>query len=128
MMITAVYAALLAVLFVVLSVAVIRQRRRLQVALGSGGHSALQRAIRVQANFAEYTPFALLLLFLAEYSGLAGFWLHLLGALLVLGRLSHAYGVSQDPEPLKFRVIGMALTFSVLLLSALAILVLYVSR
>ena len=84
--------------------------------------------MRVQANFAEYTPFALLLLFLAEYSGLAGFWLHLLGALLVLGRLSHAYGVSQDPEPLKFRVIGMVLTFSMLLLSALAILVLYVSR
>ncbi|GHG60145.1 glutathione S-transferase [Alishewanella longhuensis] len=127
-MITGIYAALLALLFIILSLAVITKRRQLQVALGSGGHSALERAIRVHANFAEYTPIALILLFLAETNGLAAPWLHVLGSMLVLGRLSHAYGVSQTKEPLQFRVWGMLLTFGVLTLSALAILVLVLVR
>ncbi|MBU2115457.1 MAG: MAPEG family protein, partial [Gammaproteobacteria bacterium] len=52
----------------------------------------------------------------------------ILGIALLLGRLSHAWGVQQLKEPLKFRVFGMVLTFCVLLLSALAILLLYVSK
>lgn len=127
-MITGLYAALLALLFVVLSVAVIKRRRQFQVALGTGGHSAIERATRVHANFAEYTPMALLLLFLAETNGLAPAWLHLLGGMLVIGRLSHAYGVSKTIEPLKYRVFGMVLTFSVIVLSALAILGLLLVR
>ena len=71
---------------------------------------------------------ALLLMFLAEYNGLAPLYLHILGIALLLGRLSHAWGVQQLKEPLKFRVFGMVLTFCVLLLSALAILLLYVSK
>lgn len=127
-MTTALYAALLALIFIVLSVAVVRQRRRFQVALGDGGHAPLQRAIRAHANFAEYVPLALLVLFLAEYSGLQPTLVHLLGIILLCARISHAFGVSKEPEPLKFRVLGMVLTFSVLLLSALAILVIAASR
>lgn len=127
-MITGLYAALLALLFIVLSVAVIKKRRQFQVALGTGGHSAIERAIRVHANFAEYTPMALILLFLAESNGLAAPWLHVLGCMLLVGRLSHAYGVSKTVEPLQFRVLGMVLTFSVIALSAVAILVLQLVR
>ena len=123
-MTTALYAALLGLMFVVLSIKVIKQRRRYQVGIGSKGELALERAIRVHGNFAEYVPFALLLMFLAEYSGLAPLYLHVLGMVLILGRLSHAFGVQQIKEPLKFRVFGMLLTFAVLLLSAVAILVL----
>lgn len=126
-MTTAIYAALLAVIFIALSIKVIKQRQRFQIGIGSNGEIALERAIRVHANFAEYVPFALLLLFLAEHSGLAPVYVHILGASLIIGRLSHAFGVSQLQEPLKFRVFGMLLTFGVLLLSALAILVLKLS-
>jgi len=124
MMTTALYAALLGLMFVALSINVIAKRRQLMVGLGSNGETNLERRIRVHANFAEYVPFALLLMFLAEHNGLASIYLHLLGIALLVGRLSHAYGVSQLKEPLKFRVFGMILTFSVLILSAVAILLL----
>ncbi|MBV2129265.1 MAPEG family protein [Arsukibacterium indicum] len=127
-MTTALYAGILAILFIVLSIRVITRRNQYQVAIGSDGQILLERAIRVHANFAEYVPFALLLMFLAEYSGLAPLYLHILGVALLVGRLSHAYGVSQQQEPLKFRVFGMILTFTVLLLAALAIFMLYGSR
>ena len=127
-MTTALYAAILGLFFLLLSVNVVAKRRRFQVGIGSKGELCLERAIRVHANFAEYVPFALLLMFLAEYSGLAPLYLHILGVTLLVGRLSHAWGVQQLKEPLKFRVFGTVLTFCVLLLSALAILLLYVSK
>ena len=127
-MITALYAALLALFYIVLSFKVVGKRRQFKVGIGSNGEMALERAIRVHGNFAEYVPFALLLIFMAEYSGLAPLYLHILGAALLLGRLSHAWGVRQVSEPLKFRVFGTVLTLTVLLLSAVAILVLYSSR
>lgn len=127
-MITALYAALLGLMFIALSIKVIAKRRQFQVGIGSKGEMALERAIRVHANFAEYVPFALLLMFLAEHSGLAAIYLHILGIALLLGRLSHAWGVRQLKEPFKFRVFGMVLTFSVIALSALTIMVLYFVR
>lgn len=127
-MTTAFYAGILAILFIVLSFRVIAKRNQYKVALGSDGHSLLERAIRVHANFAEYVPFALLLMFLAEYSGLAPLYLHILGIALVIGRLSHAFGVSQQQEPLKFRVFGMILSMLVILAAAFACIVLYALR
>ena len=43
--------------------------------------------------------------------------------LLVLGRMSHAYGVNQVRESFAFRVSGMAMTFTVILTAAAAILI-----
>jgi len=63
--ITAFYAALLAVLFLVLSVRVIGWRRESRVEFGHGEDSELLRRMRVHANFAEYVPFTLLLMALA---------------------------------------------------------------
>ena len=65
MVVTAFYAALLAPLFVVLSVRVILFRRGSGSTLGDGGDPVLLRRIRVQANFAEYVPLALILMGLA---------------------------------------------------------------
>lgn len=111
MPITAVYASLLALLFVALCARVIKLRRRFQVALGDGGEPELLRAIRAQGNFAEYVPLALLLIALAESAGAAGLWVHLLGLLLLLGRGLHAWGVSAVREDLRLRIVGMLATF-----------------
>jgi uncharacterized membrane protein YecN with MAPEG domain len=47
-------------------------------------------------------------------------WITLcIGVLLVLGRLVHAIGVGQDPEISGSRTLGMALTFTALLVSGL---------
>jgi uncharacterized protein len=118
MRIIPVYAALLAVLFVYLSVRVISIRRVARIGIGTGGNAKLARASRVQANFAEYVPFALLLLAMLELKSLMPLILHGLGAALLIGRGLHAYGVSGDPENLRFRVSGMMVTFTVILLSA----------
>ena len=118
MPITAVYAALLTPLFVFLSVRVIGFRRRAGAALGDGGNQALLRRIRVQGNFAEYVPLALVLLGLAESLNASVWLLHSLGVVLLVGRVSHALGVSRADEPFVLRVTGMALTFTMLLLAA----------
>lgn len=116
--ITALYAGLLSLHFIVLSLRVIRTRRESRVPLGDGGVQALLRSLRVQANFAEYVPLGLILIALAEAQQLAGWLLHGLGLALLIGRLLHAAGVSRDPEPYRLRVAGMSLTFTVLALGA----------
>jgi uncharacterized membrane protein YecN with MAPEG domain len=74
----------------------------------------LLRRMRVHANFAEYVPLALLLMALAESLQTWPWLLHLLGLVLLMGRLSHAYGVSQPRENFSFRVFGMEATLSVI--------------
>ncbi|MGZ9080482.1 MAG: MAPEG family protein, partial [Burkholderiales bacterium] len=60
MIVTPLYAALLGLWLLVLSLRVVQQRRAARVSLGDGGNTALQRAIRAQGNFVEYVPLALL--------------------------------------------------------------------
>lgn len=105
------YAPLLAVLFVVLSVRTLRLRRQLRIPIGDSGDPRLKRAMRVHANFAEYVPFTLLLVLLAEMQGAPAALLHAACASLLIGRLSHALGVSRTDENYRYRVLGMALTF-----------------
>ncbi len=118
---TATYAALLGILFFVLSVRIIILRYRHQVSLGDGDNKILRRAIRAHANFIEYTPFILLLIFFAELQGGAQWLLHLLGAGLLLGRTVHAAAISRVPEVTVLRVAGMTLTFAVLLLAVVVL-------
>jgi uncharacterized protein len=117
-MTVALYAALLAAMFFILSIRVIGQRRQSQTALGIGADANLERAVRVHANFSEYVPFALLLMFFVEEAGYPNWLMHVLGSVLITGRLSHAYGVSRSPENFRFRVTGMAMTFTILLTCA----------
>lgn len=121
-MITPIYAALLAFLYIYLCVRVIKLRIRYQVGIGSGNQPELERAIRVQGNFSEYVPFALLLVWMLETVAVSVIWVHCFGLLLLIGRALHAYGVSQVKETLKFRQMGMMSTFAVILLSALMLL------
>lgn len=111
------YAGVLAFVYLVLTFRTIMLRGRLRVGIGDGGDKALQRAIRAHANFAEYVPFALVLLLLLTSVGAGPGLLHLLGGALVIGRILHGYGVSQVHEKLIFRQIGMVLTTAVIAIS-----------
>ena len=113
-----IYAALMAIMFVVLSIRTIRQRRQLKINLGDAGNKDMQRAMRVHANFAEYVPLSLLMIYLVEQSGVYAWFVHALCMGLLVGRVSHAYGVSQQRENFAFRVTGMYLTFTVLIACA----------
>ena len=119
MPITAFYAALLAGLFIFLSVRVIAQRREARIEVGAGDSPELLRRMRVHANFAEYVPFALLLMALAESLKAPSLVLHVLSLILLAGRLIHAYGLSQTPHILRYRVLGMTATFIVIGVTAL---------
>jgi uncharacterized membrane protein YecN with MAPEG domain len=119
--IIAIYTPVFALLFVVLSVNVIRTRRREKVGLGAGGNVAVERAMRVHANFSEYVPITLLLLLILEQSGGNILLLHALFVVLLAGRIIHAWGVSQKKENFTFRVSGMILTFTVIMTASIAI-------
>ena len=119
---TSVYAVLLALLFLALSVRAMLGRRRTRVTLGDGASEDLRRRLRAHANFAEYTPFALILMALLELQGAGGIVLNIIGLLLLAGRLAHAFGISRIPEHLPARSIGMGLTILSMLLSCLALL------
>jgi uncharacterized membrane protein YecN with MAPEG domain len=126
MQITPFYAAILGLLFIRLSVRTLLLRRQLKIAIGDGGNPQMLRAMRVHANFAEYVPLSLLLIAMFEMRG-GQFWLvHALCLCLLIGRMSHFYGVSQLSEKLAFRVFGMTMTFTALGGAALGILVPYI--
>jgi len=126
MPITSLYAGLLALLFVALSVRAVLLRRRLGIAIGDAGNAVMLRAMRAQANCAEYAPLGLLLIALVEQGGASARFIHLLGLSLLIGRVVHALGVSRVKERYAYRVIGMVLTFSVIISAALRLLSVYI--
>lgn len=120
MTITPVYAGLLGLLYVALALNVISIRRAQHISLGDGGDDRLQRRMRAHGNFAEYTAFSLLLIGFAEFNGAAAPLLHALGLALLAGRLLHAYALTADRPIAGGRTVGMVLTFTTLVVAALA--------
>jgi uncharacterized protein len=116
------YAGLLGLLLIALSAQVVLARRRYRVGLGAGSEAGLQQAIRVQANFVEYVPFAVILLVMAELSGLPLPALHGVGILLVASRVLHAIGLTQSPGRSFGRFYGTAGTWLVIVALSLWIL------
>ena len=116
-----VYAAVLALLFVLLSLNVIRLRRAHRIGLGAAGNEALERRIRAHANFAEYAPFTLLLLAMAELRGAPAVFLHVLCLCLLVGRIAHARGISPVAEGARLRFVGMAATFTAIVGAAVLV-------
>jgi len=118
LLITAIIASALTIIFIKLSFAVIGLRRKNRVGLGSGGHEDLERAIRAQGNFAEYVPFGIILIACLELNG-APWWLVALpGIALIMGRVIHAKGMQVPPPDFSKRVLGMKLTFITLIVLA----------
>lgn len=112
--ITPYYAAILALLFIGLSVRTIKARREHKVAIGDGGEKSILRASRVHANFSEYVPFTLLLIAMLEIQSYSEWIIHGLCIALVSARIAHAYGVSQTDENFKFRIFGTATTINII--------------
>lgn len=117
---TAVFASILALMFIKLSFNVIGFRRKNKVSLGAGGVDELERAMRAHGNFAEYVPLGLFLMGALELNGAPLELVAILGTLLVVGRYFHAKGINEPPPEFTNRVRGMKLTFAALGLSAAA--------
>ena len=93
MFVTPLYAGVLALWFVILSVRVVNLRRR-GMSFGDNGEIGVIRIVRAQANFAEYVPLALLLMGFLEVNHYSIYVLHALGVMLVVARLFHGFALS----------------------------------
>jgi uncharacterized membrane protein YecN with MAPEG domain len=118
MTVTLLYASLLTLWFIILSVRVIRYRGTASISLGDGGDPILQRRIRGHGNFVDYAPLALILMGLLEFAGAGTVLLHTIGGLLMVGRLAHGWALSFTEGNVPARVGGMVLTFAALVIGA----------
>src|SRR5262245_2821156 len=116
--ITALYAGLLGFLGLVLASRVVQHRQRHQIALGDEGNEDMQRAMRVFGNFTEYVPMILLLIGFGEMLGAHKWLTHAEGASLLVGRLLHAWGLSQTSGTSMGRLLGVVLSWLTLLVSS----------
>jgi hypothetical protein len=82
-----------------------------------------ETVLRVQANFVENVPLALVLLLVLELQQAAAPVLHCLGGALVICRLLHAWGMSRNPGANYPRLIGAQGTF--LLVSIMSVAAIY---
>ncbi|HEY2444989.1 MAG TPA: MAPEG family protein [Rhizomicrobium sp.] len=106
------YAALNALIALVLSIRVVRARVKTQTSIGDGGIPAMAGALRAHGNNAEYVPLALILLWaLATPLGRSIWLIHGIGIPLTVGRILHAIALSRSTGPSTLRIIGMALTW-----------------
>ena len=122
-MITLLYAAILGLLSVLLANQVLYVRLR-------GGEEEKWRSNateRVQANFVENVPLALIILFIFEYSSSSNGLIHIFGILLVLLRLLHAWGMSKNEGANYPRLIGAQGTFLLISVMSFASIILYFS-
>jgi uncharacterized membrane protein YecN with MAPEG domain len=122
MRITGIYAALAALLVLVLAVRVVLGRKARNVGIGDGGDPDLTRRIRAHANALENLPLALLLLLLLELNQTQPAWLHAAGIALIAARIAHAIGLSRTSGYSLGRFIGIVLTWLVMLVMALLLL------
>ena len=72
----------------------------------------LYRAVRGHGNLIEYAPLFLILMLIAELSGLPSAYLHSSGIIFTIGRLMHGIVFSFMKPNMILRVGGMILTFT----------------
>ena len=126
--ITALFASLLAFIYVSLTLNVMKLRRHHKVLLGHKNHKDLEQAIRAQANFIEYVPFGLILLSCLEINKVHPLIVFILGGLLFVGRFLHAKSFTIPGTEKMKRVQGMKFTFwSMRLMAAMLIFSLLIS-
>jgi uncharacterized membrane protein YecN with MAPEG domain len=112
--ITAIYAALLAIVGVVLSERVGLFRLKTKVSLGDGGNAEMIVRNRQHMNFVENVPMALVLIALVEINGGSAAWVHGLGGALLAARIIHPFGLSAEKLMQPARIIGAGLTVVVI--------------
>ncbi|MBE9549782.1 MAG: MAPEG family protein [Proteobacteria bacterium] len=112
-------ASLLGLVFMGLSYRVVNLRRTEKIGIGSGGNETMRLAVRAHANFTEYVPITLILLFLLMRSANDAKAAAVLAVLLVIARSLHAYGLSGSAGYSIGRFWGTLITWTVLLVTSL---------
>jgi uncharacterized membrane protein YecN with MAPEG domain len=93
--VTLTIAAAAAVVNLWLAFRIVPIRLKDKVLLGDNGDALLQGRMRAHANFTEYAPFILILMGLIELGGGSTLWLWIAGAVFVVARIAHAFGMDR---------------------------------
>lgn len=104
--VTPLYALPAAIIYLVLWFRVTAMRSAQGVSVGDGSNPLLLQRIRQHGNCAEWTFFILILMILAEGMGAPALYLHISGALLLIGRIAHPFGLKLDNAGHPMRYIG----------------------
>jgi len=122
------YISLLAILIIFLAYRVTTFRRGENIALGEDSCSkAMKSAVRAHANAVENIPLALILLVALELNSLNPLLLHIFGAVLVLSRIGHAWGLTISNGPSAGRFYGTLFTWlTVVIMAVLNIWLLFI--
>lgn len=110
------------ILLLALSVLVVRQRRKHRVTLGDGGVPALAQASRAFGNATEYVPSAMVAVAVLAMVGAPTVLIHVIGFVLLVGRVLHAVALSRSGGASALRAIGVLATWLAFIAAAVALL------
>lgn len=104
--VTPLYALPVAAIYLILWFRVSAMRSAQGVSFGDGGNALLHQRIRQHGNCAEWSAFVVILMILAEGMGAPALYLHISGALLLIGRIAHPFGLKADNAGHPLRYVG----------------------
>lgn len=109
------------ILLLVLSMMVVRQRRKHSVVLGDADIPELTRAVRAFGNATEYVPSGLIAIAVLAMAGAVPLEVHLVGLVLFVGRVAHAVGLSRSGGASLLRSAGVTATWLAYILASVAL-------
>jgi hypothetical protein len=118
----ALYAALNALIMLVLGLLVVRARVKTQTLIGDGGKPDMAGPLRAHGNNTEWTPMAVVMMLVLVSLGGPWWLIHVVGVPLTAGRLLHGAALQKNTGTSQLRSIGMALTWLAYIFAIVAIL------
>ncbi len=118
--ITALTAAICAIMLLITALDTVRNRISGRVAFGDGGNAKIVSASRSHGNLAEHAPLAIILIGLLEQSGAHHWTLTGIAVLFLFARAMHIVGLyapmsDKPPVPRQIGVIGTWLSYALLI-------------
>jgi uncharacterized protein len=104
--VTPLYALPVAAIYLILWFRVTALRAATGTSFGDGGNAALLQRVRQHGNCAEWSSFLLILMILAEGMAAPALYLHISGALLLIGRIAHPFGLKAETAGHPLRYVG----------------------
>lgn len=104
--VTPIYALAVAFITLALWFRVTSYRGNNGISIGDNADVNLLQRIRQHGNCVEWSSFILIMMILAEGMGAPSLYIHISGALLLIGRIAHPFGLKIDNAGHPLRYVG----------------------
>lgn len=104
--VTPIYALATAIITLALWFRVTSYRGSQGISIGDNGDPNLLQRVRQHGNCVEWSSFILIMMILAEGMGAPSLYIHISGALLVIGRVAHPFGLKIENAGHPLRYVG----------------------